>query len=328
MTRRNRLLLHIGHGKTGSSFLQNCFAASLEELDGAGISYPIDYLTLKQARKGLTTEGNYPPLSLEAGHSIEALKALVETLPEPCRKRILISNEGMFQSIILHEFLSGVRTNFPDYDLDILLFIRDPFEHLISAYQELLKGDHVSDPDSLFQTTSVPKAVALCMDKAEEASASIHIFNYSRHRRNITNVAEIWLGLPKGTLRMGPQQNVNRSMDRSEIAIQQMFNKYIGSWARQLVADPLCAELPNIVPRKPFVNHLTLLNFLDRMRHDVSIVNARIPHREWYAVPTFEEAIAAIPVEREAAKIELSVEQLEVLVKNISNHLPKEWKKT
>lgn len=324
---RKRLYLHIGHGKTGSSFLQTCFASSIEILDAAGISYPIDAAALARARDGHTTEGNFPPISLQLGHSIETLKAMVAGVPEGKRQRILISNEGLFQSIVLKEFLKQITEAFDDYTLYILLFIRDPFEHLFSAYQELLKADVVEEVESLFKKSSVPKNVGMALDKAAEVGASVTVFNFDRHRNELKDVAESWLGLEPNTLKSGPRLSVNRSMDRSEILLQRTFNKYVGHHARRFVADALAAELPDVKPMTPFIEHGILADFIERMNGDTLAVNARIPDSEHYRVPNFDEAVATLPSEHDAQKIEISLEQLDILARNICKFLPADWHK-
>lgn len=54
-------LLHTGHGKTGSSFLQSALALSSDALRDASIAYPIDPEIAARARAGGITAGNFRP---------------------------------------------------------------------------------------------------------------------------------------------------------------------------------------------------------------------------------------------------------------------------
>lgn len=326
-TPKPTIFLHVGHGKTGSSYLQTCFATSIEVLEANGIAYPIDATPLKRAQAGLTTEGNFPPISLQLGHSIDVFKALLANAPHDSAQGILISNEGLFQSILLHDFLKKMVQAAPDYEIRILLFIRDPLDHLISAYQELLKADVVNDIESLFEHSSVPSNVNELLDKSAELSVTVTTVNFSRHKKELKKIVEQWLELAPGTLNVGPKASVNRSMDKSEILVQRVFNKYVGNFARSFVADALARELPDHKPSKPFIAYPVLERFIQRMERDTPRVNARILKSEHYQVPSFNEAKAQLPSEDEATKIELSMEQLDVLARNISKFFPAERQK-
>jgi hypothetical protein len=326
-TKKPILYLHIGHGKTGSSYLQTCLGSSLEILRSNGISYPINDIELNRARSGQTTEGNFPPVSLKDGHSIEAFNALLANISVDLPPNVLISNEGLFQSFLLHDFLSKIYQNAPEYEIRVLLFIRDPFEHLISAFQELLKADVVNEIEDLFERSSVPSNVSALLDILEKLGAKTTVVNFSRHRNDLKQVTEHWLGLPAGALASGPEAKVNRSMDRSEILVQQAFNKYLGNFARRFVSDALARELPNLKPTKPFIAYPVLESFIKRMEFDILKVNNRIPQSEHYQVPTIDEAKAQLPSEKDAKKIELTVEQLDVLARNISRFFPPERQK-
>lgn len=296
------LFLHVGHGKTGSSYLQTCFAASLGALEAHGLAYPIDAATLQRARQGLTTEGNFPPASLQDGHSIEAFKALLAGVTFSSARGILVSNEGLFQSILLHDFLKQIVESTPEYEIRILLFIRDPFDHLISAYQELLKADVVNDIEALFEKSSVPSNVNQFLNKAAAHDVAVTTINFSRHKKDLKTLTEQWLELSPGTLIDGPTASVNRSMDKSEILVQRVFNKYVGSFARSFVADALARELPSLKPSKPFIAYPVLEKFIQRMERDTPLVNARIAASDHYQVPSLEEAKAQLPLEADSQK--------------------------
>ncbi|MEQ9693980.1 hypothetical protein [Shimia sp. SDUM112013] len=61
-----RLWVHIGHDKTGSSYLQSVFARNLDMLGAAGIAYPVRPDLRETAAKGQTTSGTENGPDLES----------------------------------------------------------------------------------------------------------------------------------------------------------------------------------------------------------------------------------------------------------------------
>lgn len=51
------MIVHVGHGKTGTSFLQSIFALNKEVLKEHGFHYP-EHPSEKKAAKGLISSGN------------------------------------------------------------------------------------------------------------------------------------------------------------------------------------------------------------------------------------------------------------------------------
>ena len=53
----SKLILHIGHRKTGSSAIQSWLAVNGASLGGAGFAYP-EHASFSEAQKGRVTQGN------------------------------------------------------------------------------------------------------------------------------------------------------------------------------------------------------------------------------------------------------------------------------
>jgi len=56
-----KIFFHIGHGKTGSSHLQSCFALSRDALKIERIHYPLSGKETTKALAGHISMGNFPP---------------------------------------------------------------------------------------------------------------------------------------------------------------------------------------------------------------------------------------------------------------------------
>lgn len=91
------MLLHVGHGKTGSSFLQAALANSPEALAAHGLGYPIDPEVAENARRGGISSGNMAP-------SARALQSALEQGWEGPQDTLLISSESFFYKMRLKGF--------------------------------------------------------------------------------------------------------------------------------------------------------------------------------------------------------------------------------
>jgi hypothetical protein len=313
---RKTLYFHVGHGKTGSSYLQSCFALSIDGLASCGISYPIAGTSLERGSAGHVSEGNLPPVTRDTGHTLEQLAALLEMADPACTRGILISNEALFYSMLRQDFLATVKAAYPQFDIKVLLFIRDPLDHAVSAFQQQLKGGLGDDITVLLRNIALPQQVARFLGACEKAGLDVTVFNYNKHKKDLHGVTEGWLGLPAGTLTLPPRAKVNRSLSRSEMMVQRAFIKHIGRHARVFVADALSNALPEIEAEKPHIPEPALSEFLDRMRAQVKPANRRIPAAEAYVIPTLAEAQATLPAEEESV-ITLTPEQIDVIARSL-----------
>ena len=73
------IILHIGHGKTGTSYLQSCLALNRQKLLDIGIDYPEDR-SFKSAKKGEITSGN-PAQFFNNYLNIESIRILFPKSP-------------------------------------------------------------------------------------------------------------------------------------------------------------------------------------------------------------------------------------------------------
>ena len=86
-----KIVLHIGHLKTGSSYLQSCLALSRDKLLELDIDYPL-HKSFTRAAAGRISSGNG--------------KRFLDSLPnigDPSKK-IIFSNESLFHSLLEEEY--------------------------------------------------------------------------------------------------------------------------------------------------------------------------------------------------------------------------------
>ncbi len=80
----------------------------------------------------------------------------------------------------------------------ILLFIRDPLDHLSSHYQQVVKrAGETKSLEAWARSYDTPKTVATAMQVIDEAPFAIaSIWNYSRMSEQLLALTSAWLDLP------------------------------------------------------------------------------------------------------------------------------------
>ncbi|WP_108682482.1 hypothetical protein [Methyloceanibacter sp. wino2] len=267
-----KLLLHIGHGKTGSSYIQSSLARSIEVLKANQIDYP-EPRDLDAAIAGRITSGN--------GFILP--KLINDPSFQPSGD-CLFSSEFIFEYLFDDKFVANLRKFLQSRsaELKVLMFIRDPISFVCSGYQQSVKrsGLTKSLPEFL-NDSEYPKRVNKVIDILQTfVSIDLTISNYSSGSSPIS-VVEDWLGVPLGSLLAPPIANVNRSLTYGELEIQRQLNLHGGAMAG-LLADAFCELVPDVQPdsiRPPLSEQE---QFWDRMAPEISKLNARVEPSEQY----------------------------------------------
>lgn len=318
MIRPDEVLLHIGHGKTGSTFLQALLASSIDILAEHGIAYPIDPEIAQKARSGGITSGNLPA---GPGHFSKLLRNGWEG-PEG---RLLISGEAYFARLQSNGVLARIREAVPDAAVRVLLYVRDPLDHAASTYQQGIKrGGYTESFSTFLDTYNVPRRVAQMIAFVEGEGGTVTVRNYSRIRDGLKGSLEDWLGLPQGVLRAPAMTEVNRSMTRAELAFQAAFNRHYGARSARFVSDPLCERLSDVRSENPVATRAALERFLARMHEmlaDIRFGN-RAGEGEEYHLPALEDAVARFEAPEAEPVYTFTAAQLETLAEAISAAVP------
>lgn len=271
------LCLHIGHQKTGSTFIQNALALSVSDLHKHGIDYPIS----KQMASQISTNN----ARISSGNGANILRKLIsDTLPNDNRSpKLVFSNESASTELILMDkparVFSQAAKKFSK--ISVLLFIRDPKDHLASMYQQAVKsGGHYGDIDSYVQNSDLPKDIATLLRILQGISEiSLNVHNYSRHRKHILENVEDWLEAPRGTLRPPSVATVNRGLTKSELRIQRRLNRLIGRPAKNF-SRKMCTFFPNRQSVLEYPSDDAWKIAIDRNLEFFEEINSRIPEEE------------------------------------------------
>ena len=117
-----KLILHIGHGKTGTSYIQSALALNIHNLEKHGIHYPNNG-SFSLAIDARTTSGNgdiiFKPKFKVTGTTLLSDEGFCTNL----------ANEDRFKHFVLRH----------NCELEVILYTRNVFDMLTSAWGQRIK---------------------------------------------------------------------------------------------------------------------------------------------------------------------------------------------
>ncbi|MGR3805877.1 hypothetical protein [Marinibacterium profundimaris] len=293
-----KLYLHIGHSKTGSSFLQASFANSVDVLAAHGIDYPGDP---SEAATGW---------KISSGNG----QALLTDPPEAfsvTRDRVFFSAERLFRAFAVEPDWSGRLAAFCAHhdigEVEVLMFLRDPIPHAESSYQQMVKrGGATESVEATFANYAYPELVRDALKRDYGAvPVTWHLFNYDRHKTELIEITERFLDLPAGSLVRGGDRPVNRSMTASELTVLRGLNAH-DPRAASALADALCNEVPDVDSETVFPARPVQREMLRRLSRAMAEVDAMLDEGERYGTELCQPA-------REPRRHVFTPQQIEIL---------------
>lgn len=227
----SKIFLHVGHGKTGTSFLQSIFAKNAETLTQNGIVYSGNARVLETAAKGNTTSGN----------KLELLAKLKEDRPfEDDPQSYLYSAESLFVSFQDDAFVQSCvnASKASGKQISVLMFVRDPIDFQLSTYTQGAQGrDLEYDVETHFKShakrnqTHLFDAIKSVCEVCKTHGFELRVFNYTHHKRNLVGIVTDFLDLDPNLVPLEvPNKRVNRSLGAMELgvsrAMRKMFTPY------------------------------------------------------------------------------------------------------
>ncbi|MCH9802604.1 hypothetical protein K0U73_02250 [bacterium] len=240
------LYLHMGHAKTGSSWIQTSLRMSQDALAAHEIRYAEgDRLAVDADRR--ITSGNGVGL-LDSEASMAARLGRSDIAPDAS---ILFSREhwGSDLDPSLASHLSRIAEQHGFGRISVLLFIRDPMGHASSGWQQRVKrAGSCQGIEDFYREYAFPNHVARTLETLAKCNGvEVRVRNYSRCKGRLLEETAAWLDLPEDSLQRPTVTRVNRSMTRAELALQMGLNSQLGASGR-LLSDPLCEQLTDIEP--------------------------------------------------------------------------------
>lgn len=277
------LYLHVGHSKTGTSWIQAALRENAAALAARGLGYPTsDGIGDEQGAE--IGEGNGLWFALTPSADLGAgLRALDRTA---CPAGVVLSSEEFFPRLSAWDdppALPRAAAAAGFERVEILFLIRNPVGHAASLWQQYLKRGGGSAPvEAFFEKYSVPERVARFLDKfMGQNGIAVTCLNYDRHRHDLLAPLHAWLGLPVLALTPPRVPHINRSMTRAELALQTALNRRIGR-AGRILSDALCVGLPELKPDRIYPDPDCQAAMCDRLAPTLARINERLPEAERY----------------------------------------------
>lgn len=149
--------MHIGPGKTGTSYLQSVFWSSLDALAVQGLVLPLekrDHFYAALALRGLLTDEAFPP---EAFTALDRLRTAVASVPQ--NFDVLITQERLASSTPaqVRELLDVV----PGWEVHVIITARDLGRQIPSVWQQMIKKGLSIGYDEFLEAVVEDSALAM-----------------------------------------------------------------------------------------------------------------------------------------------------------------------
>lgn len=308
------LHLHIGHGKTGTSFIQSTFARSRAALAAAGLNYP-GSLRNARAYRGGTTSGNAFVMSRNL--SAPVCRWLIAKLIRKGRRGALYSSEFLFAFLSRRDMRDPL-LRFADaggFDrISVLLFIRDPVEHLASAYaQNVSRAGEAAPIDQMVKRFNMPGRVLTVLKALDHPRIDVTVWNYSREKSRLLTHVSNWLEIDETALTPPVQGRVNRTLTAFELEMQRAFNARFGP-SGDLFVDHVTDLTPSMKGHYIRLTGAQRDELKNKLANAMDLVNQRIPEDQAYRFdmdgPLADEGAADAPLTVDPAHLRLIVETL------------------
>ncbi|WP_127902269.1 hypothetical protein [Solirhodobacter olei] len=268
------LFIHLGHGKTGTTYIQNALALSADRLFDAGIAYPLP--PAQRAR----IERNHARINSGNGGGLLSRYGKGVSINIPDAEKVLFSSESLFHEIGDERGASAsmerLRRDFSA--IHALLFVRDPVDFAVSAYQqEVKRHGYTGSVDAYLESNDYISGLATTLGQLSRyPGLRLTVYNYSRRKHELLFLFENWLGIEPSFLTRPKHPVVNRSLTERELRVQRAMNRLLGQ-SGNLFADWVCQLFPNRAAAHLRPCAAVERAFWERNRNALDRVNGLLP---------------------------------------------------
>lgn len=291
-----QVIIHAGPTKTGSTFLQKYFTNNLEALSKLGYYYP---------HHPIYKNGTSP------GHASLPISKLKEEYIKSKNqgKKLLLSSECYIRKNFINQFL----LLFPKQQFCIIVFHRNPFERLVSEYNQSVKRN-VSTKKSEPMTSTlkqfaehqienediVSSGTILYLWKQKIGQEAIFVLPYSKVLFSTIPLHALFLGILgdrdyKNKKNLKEAEKVNLSYTKTALRLKLLLNEILDS--KQAPHNTLNSKIDQILQpysdRKNSQKHDSLIS-LDTKLYNSLYLKLQRTHkkisRDFLSLP-FEESI-------------------------------------
>lgn len=277
---QKKIFLHVGHTKTGSSYIQSVLARNQQRLRDNGIYYPLTEKDLEQAERGNVTCGNRSVIdddeALQRAFSVDA--------------SLLLSNESMWKRFSDPAFVETLaaaaqRTKRP---VAVFMCIRDPIAHNRSRYMQLSQTGIIDMSLAEFFTTKAVRDqrsrfrhIERLMEVCNENDFELTLLDYTDIRPKLLDVFCNFLELADDLELKVPQSKVNRSMGAIELGVRRALNTLHSDQPNLPRDRNYLRDLIDKTPQLPFSlptpDPGAVTQFAREIENDIERMNALLP---------------------------------------------------
>ena len=282
------IFLHIGHGKTGSSYIQSFLALNKKKLLQIGIDYP-NHKSFKKAKKNKVTSGN--------GRTLFK-KYLKKNSNIVGSRNLLFSSELMFYRINNDNLFIDFIKKYSD-KLTVIVFVRNIFSYEFTAWNQILKTQQTYlDIDKFLlhkcehDKFDIFPTLLKWIDLSKIYGFKLKVRNYSKHKDNLLNTfLEDLIGSNEKSINfeLPKINNINRSLTFLECEFQRVIN-YSGIEGSSL-GELLIDQLPEIEPTKLRCNIETYKKVKEKNIEFLNKINSLIDKNEALTIENPEEVV-------------------------------------
>jgi len=269
-----RIILHIGHHKTGTSALQSFLARNAAALRAQDVYYPDNPGNATAAQNKISI-GNITPTGDWLNDQVVA-----NALQAPDASTVVYSCEAL--CLMIADKIEEIARLKDHVDITLVLVVRDVFEQLQSVYQQVVKrAGYFGELSDLAMATSSIEIAADIVRKCQDFGVAINVLNYSTHKHDI--IEQVLRTFPNGDALVAALAGldksaiVNRSMTFSELNLLSEINRLGETNLGMLVSDRLVNELPDITPELVPVDPATCEILVERLGESVRYINGFLP---------------------------------------------------
>ena len=283
MVAKTKIVLHAGHGKTGTSAIQSALAISADALLKNGINYPIDPNERHRAARFDITSGNWkhnPAISLSE-------QRLQLAASNTAGHTIVLSSESLFWH--LTDFANQKEQWNEAVEIHVILAVRELEEMLSSEYQQRVKRHGESKPFEQFLRrrnfiSSHHKKAAEVLTELSQHNIPVTLINYSAHKKTISKRVFEAMGCSD----LYPNQTmgdlvINRSLSQKELQMLMMINALYYDqfpWISARLSDALAKKLPNTETQRSRISPQSLKKLYEKNDSYLQIINSYLSAEE------------------------------------------------
>lgn len=275
-----------------------------------GVYYP-HHPSFDIAIDGKVTSGNINP---RKDGWLESIRLATKASEQDT---VLFSNEDMFH-IIIRDW-AAFRAMSKNFDTQVVLFVRDPVEILLSSYGQVVKrAGHTGTLEDFWPTEDHTAKASRILKLFQDADIPVTMRNYSIHK---SEVIKAFLGCVlddvsdfSGDFQIG---TINRSLTNGELAFQMAFNRHFGKESARFVSDVLVSELPDAKAEHAYLSREAFDAFTENLSDAMEHLNEVLPKDEQISVLDYE-AYDFAPSDQ---LVQLTPEQIDVVVAAISQRI-------